>query len=455
MQSDEDQQQSEPDKQQVQSDEQNELPDSVEEDGSLSDSTSADNDVDVLGQDDDQQTDIERLVSQYNAREQYQFERFEDDELSDDGMDEKDESVVSRIEALGNEAFRTMTNFYPHEFRELYAKVEPVLTNRQRRGRQPTFDPVESFFLTLVMLRHYPKWQKFAADWNVKTPNVIKNTVMRTLLLIHKPLVDALIPVLSKKAQLDHKLNFEHFPEAALVVNVIFQPTYRPKTRFHEGRLYYSKKQHQYGVKTQIAHASDGRAMFVGKHGPGSVHDYSLFVKDVPTYKKFLKKRNNEAGLEDDGVLQNTYGDAWALLAGKSYQGAASVLRAIVPKTGKLTREDEAYNKRIAHERTICANFYGRMKMMWAIMRNTFRWDHEQYDRVVQVCVALTNFHIRHSPLRYNMTLSRDGELYHRIEATKRREGEVREAKHRERNRRWRERMKARAMSQTRPLQCR
>ncbi len=121
---------------------------------------------------------MDRLVHRYNTRQQQQLETFEDASLSQPIHEEEEEdTIVTRIEVLGKEAFKTMTNFYPHEFRVLYAKVEPALTNRSRRGRQPTFGPLESFFLTLVMLHHYPKWHKFAIDWKCKTTNVIKNTI--------------------------------------------------------------------------------------------------------------------------------------------------------------------------------------------------------------------------------------------------------------------------------------
>ena len=153
---------------------------------------------------------------------------------------------------------------------------------------------------------------------------------------------------------------------------------------------------------------------------------------------------SNEQGLEDNGLLKNTYGNAWALLADRGYQGAASVLRAILPKKGKLTLVDEAQNKKIAHDRIICENFYGRLKMLWAIMRDTFRWDHEEYDRVFQICVALTNFQLRSSPLRAN-----DGELYRRIMKAHQRQGEQRQVKRREWNTKYRERMKARSLTQT------
>ena len=153
---------------------------------------------------------------------------------------------------------------------------------------------------------------------------------------------------------------------------------------------------------------------------------------------------SNEQGLEDNGLLKNKYGNAWALLADRGYQGATSVLRAILPKKGKLTLSDEAQNKRIAHDRIICENFYGRLKMLWAIMRDTFRWDHEEYDRVFQICVALTNFQLRSSPLRAN-----DGLLYRRIMKAYQRQGEQRQVQRREWNTKYRERMKARSLTQS------
>ena len=133
------------------------------------------------------------------------------------------------------------------------------------------------------------------------------------------------------------------------------------------------------------------------------------------------------------------------MLADKGYQGASGVLRAILPKKGSLSLIDEQHNRRVAYDRIICENFYGRMKILWSIMQDTFRWDHEHYDCVFQVCAALTNFHLSQSPLRSN-----DGELYRRIMASYQREGEKREAQtKREWNKKYRERMKIRAMTQS------
>ena len=60
-------------------------------------------------------TDQRRLVQRYNTHQQQQLNRFEDEELSPvNSDDEVEDTIVSRIEALGKEAFKTMTNFYPH-----------------------------------------------------------------------------------------------------------------------------------------------------------------------------------------------------------------------------------------------------------------------------------------------------------------------------------------------------
>ena len=47
----------------------------------------------------------------------------------------------------------------------------------------------------------------------------------------------------------------------------------------------------------------------------------------------------------------------------KWYQGAENLIRAIIPNKGKNpSKEDELRNKKIARNRIICENFYGRMK---------------------------------------------------------------------------------------------
>jgi len=48
----------------------------------------------------------------------------------------------------------------------------------------------------------------------------------------------------------------------------------------------------------------------------------------------------------------------------------------------------------------MCENYYGRMVALWAITAKKFRWDHDYYDKIIGICIALTNADIDIRPLR-------------------------------------------------------
>ena len=180
---------------------------------------------------------------------------------------------------------------------------------------------------------------------------------------------------------------------------------------FNEAQYYFSGKHHAYSYKTEIGHTSNGSAMFVSDVYAGSVHDFSIFKDNVSVYKEFLKKRTNDGNIEDKGELKDQYPSLWSAIADKGYQGAIELLRMILPKKGKkLKREDIERNKKISKNRIICENFYGRLKKLFKIMEEKFRWDENMYGTVMQICVALTNYHIMKYPLR-----NEDGVYYRAV----------------------------------------
>jgi len=50
----------------------------------------------------------------------------------------------------------------------------------------------------------------------------------------------------------------------------------------------------------------------------------------------------------------------------------------------------------------MCEKFYGRMVALWGIMSKKFRWDHQYYEKIIGICIALTNAHIDIQPLRHD-----------------------------------------------------
>jgi hypothetical protein len=119
--------------------------------------------------------------------------------------------------------------------------------------------------------------------------------------------------------------------------------------------------------------------------------------------------------------------------ADKGYQGAVELLRAILPNKGKeLSREDTNRNKKIAKNRIVCENFYGRMKKLFKIMELKFKWDEEMYSTVFEVCAALTNYHIIKYPLR-----NEDGIYYKGVLDSYAEESITKKRKQKERNDRY------------------
>lgn len=64
-------------------------------------------------------------------------------------------------------------------------------------------------------------------------------------------------------------------------------------------------------------------------------------------------------------------------MADKGYTGAGTLLRAVIPKKAmpnqRLSVEDNVFNQRLASERIICENFYGRMKGLFSICTERYR----------------------------------------------------------------------------------
>lgn len=92
--------------------------------------------------------------------------------------EEEDSKYYSKFAASGTEAVKTMTGFYISEFLELYSHVEKHL-KQHGRGKRPEIGPLDSFFFTLVMLKHYETWEKFAVTYGVKK-TVIVNAITKT-----------------------------------------------------------------------------------------------------------------------------------------------------------------------------------------------------------------------------------------------------------------------------------
>ena len=65
-------------------------------------------------------------------------------------------------------------------------------------------------------------------------------------------------------------------------------------------------------------------------------------------HENLLDKRDGEQAFSEDEILNQNYGNYWAALVDKGYQGAAEFLRVIFPKkkpaNGILSKENTLFN---------------------------------------------------------------------------------------------------------------
>jgi hypothetical protein len=282
----------------------------------------------------------------------------------DDGdLDDDSDSPIfdSYYEQGGSEAIRTMTNLTVTEFHLLYALVEPALSAawNTRRGRRST-----TAEMMLSVLKHYSTWDKHAVDFGYKGPTFEK-MIHRVIDVVSNMLIAELIVPVTMASQRANNALFRNYPYAMYATDVKFQPSLCASGRFEEVKRYFSGKHGLYGYKIEVSVAPPGAAVFWTAHAPCSVSDLTMMINHIDDHVRMLRKSDNELLLTDHGEESHRYGESWAVLYDKGYQGAASAVRAIHPKRrpqgGQLTDEEVRRNERVSSDRVLVKIFFGRM----------------------------------------------------------------------------------------------
>ena len=125
-------------------------------------------------------------------------------------------------------------------------------------------------------------------------------------------------------------------------------------------------------------------------------HDYTIFKPTSASYSKYLTKNTYE--LKE---LPADTDKRWAMLGDNAYQGPESdtptVRRIFVPRASAVT--DISLQNDLKKLRGPVECFFGRMKHLWRICHTVYRSAHEHFDADINICVFLTNEHIRGSRL--------------------------------------------------------
>ena len=145
-----------------------------------------------------------------------------------------------------------------------------------------------------------------------------------------------------------------------------------------EGKNYFSSKHKLCGYKFEVAVRPNGFASAFSSHYPGSKSDLTIMHERLDLRKCRLEKREEEDEIEDEFHLSDKYSNQWGVLMDKGYQGAADVLRAVIPKKrpvrGPLSREDEEYNKKLSSDRILVENFFRRLGSLSYVCSAKYVW---------------------------------------------------------------------------------
>jgi hypothetical protein len=288
----------------------------------------------------------------------------------------------------------TFTNFTEAQVLDLWRDVDPQFVQRRGRGKQPSLDSLDSLIVFLIHLKSNIDIGFLAAILDMKETTV-RDCINRTRAPLYAALQDRWSHLPRPK-----RLSTTSFPFIGLLVDSTTIPVFKPKGHFDEVKSLWDSKNHTYGFKKEVAvmASQPHYALFMQPKADGSRHDYSIFKDSHTAYTQYLNKTPTERGSYIPGDSQDS---RWAILGDNGYQGPASdtpsVRRIFIEQLSRVTDQRLHDELKKLHVPVEC--FFGRLKHLWQICHNIYRLSHQFFDQDIDICLWLTNEHIKHNHL--------------------------------------------------------
>ena len=77
-------------------------------------------------------------------------------------------------------------------------------------------------------------------------------------------------------------------------------------------------------------------------------------------------------------------------------------LRKIALAKGELSTMQRNVQRELSRIRVVVEQFFGRLKSLWSMFRKPYRYSHDKFDMDFDICVLLTNEHIKVNFLQNN-----------------------------------------------------
>ena len=307
---------------------------------------------------------------------------------------EKEAAIDGIYESLSkdNHTFYNMVGFQQDEFEALADMIIPYIESHGR-GRKRAHLPKDIIALILYYLRHYPKYEDIRSIFNIPEAS-FKGILSCYLPKIREAVETEFIFKVRSACEIPYK---QDFPDCGFAVDATVQKITVPSKSFEFAKQYFSQKHGIYCLKSQVIVTLSGIAVHIVAGVNGSIHDKKVFDDSVDDFTNdVVKPRSGE-------IPEKILGD-------KGYQDQFSDTL-VTPYKGNpmdLDKQQNIHNEKLGKIRVIVENFFGRLKMRYGIMRETYRGDHSLYPSLFVICCALVNFEIAFA----NHPLRDEGQYY-------------------------------------------
>ena len=155
-------------------------------------------------------------------------------------------------------------------------------------------------------------------------------------------------------------------------MDVMETPIERPSK--HQ-KKFYSGKQGEHTVKTQVVFGQKTRKIMCLNHDKGKSHDFKLFKNSRVKFHKLLK-----------------------VIADKGYQGLAKIHKLSEtpikkPRGGKLTKEQKKYHRQLNRLRVVVEHVNRRLKI-FRILSERYRNRHRRFGLRSNLIAGIYNYEL-------------------------------------------------------------
>ncbi|MDJ0649709.1 MAG: IS5 family transposase [Xenococcaceae cyanobacterium MO_188.B19] len=264
---------------------------------------------------------------------------------------------------LSSKKFKRFTGISPRTYRIMVRLVKDKEADKKKPGRPPELIVEEQVLIALQYWREYRSYYHIGLDWEVS-----ESTVCRTVHKIENILIrSGKFSVPGKKSLLNSELDTD-----LIVMDVMESQIERPQK--HQKR-FYSGKQKEHTLKTQLIIDQKSLKIICLKHGQGKTHDFKLFKNSGIKFSELLK-----------------------LIADKGYQGIAKIHRLSEtpikkPRGGKLTKEQKRYNRELNRLRIVIEHVNRRLKI-FKILSYPYRNRHKRFGLRSNLIAGIYNYEL-------------------------------------------------------------